>query len=1323
MRRLLAFLLFICVLAAPVAALADGGEDTLAGEELLYNGDFSVYSESADLPAGWELTAYYSDAESVLSETLRPDDGQNAVSITNLTGNDARVCQTVAVKPDTCYRLTAEIRTTDVEYGTGASLSIDNYSVDGTYCYSENLFGTEDWRTVSLYFQTGEEQQSVIVALRLGGYGTTATGTAEYRGVSLYECTATSADVVDLATENGVVSGTGAQQAEQATEASASGVLYLALSVSLLLALLYTGFYRRRLRSGCEALEETQRPGFALLIILAAAFLLRVVLSLIFYGHPTDLNCFMAWGNMVAQDGMSTFYTSGAFTDYPPGYMYICGALSWLCSALGIPYGSDGMALLFKMPSTIADLVSAWLIYRLARKSGAKETLSLTLAGLFAFCPALLYVSGAWGQIDSLLALLMLLSMLLFQDEKRIFAGAVYGLAILLKPQALMLGPVFAVAFIADIFRQKDGRVRRALETVAAVAAALIVLFTLSLPFKGTQPWYWLIQKYASTASSYHYMSIEAFNFGALIGGNWKSADTLFCGVPYYIFGSAGIALSVAFAGVLYVFGFKKNRGALYLSAALATLLIFTLGHYMHERYMLPALLLLLIAYVYYRDRRLLISFGWTGMTALLNVTCAMYVVNHQAARGTLYNLITFFGSLSMVLSAAYLSYVAVRILLQNRTLKDLAPTVRGEDGEDGEDGELSEGGEPSESAELSESGALPADGLSAKSMPQPPKRKKRAAKQAILPKLPTDDKLHYTRRDILYVLGITLIYGIVALTNLGSLTAPQNYWDAETPGESVTVSFGQTETVAAYSVYGNIGKDGTLLIQTEDGFEETFEQTYDDMFRWKKVTTDFSAESVTISLYSGTLKLNEMAFFDENGEQIPVTVVSADGTAANLFDEQDTVEATPTYLNGMYFDELYHGRTAYEHLHNLSPYESSHPPLGKLLIMIGIAVFGMVPFGWRVVGALFGIGMLPVLYAFGKRIFKGDSNYALVLTTLFAFDFMHFTQTRIATIDVYSVFFILLMYYYMYRYITMNFFVDGLKKTLKPLFWSGLFFGIGAACKWTSIYAGAGLAVLLFGSLIARYLEFVRARAQGSAAEKALVKDFWTLTGKTILWCCLFFIVIPFTVYFASYTPYFIYQSGQSASYGFRDMLDTFFNYQNFMYTYHSNLHATHPYQSSWYSWPFTVKPMWYYFNSYLYGTKVSTLTASGNPAVWWVSSIGALVLLGLRVSGRVKPDKAMQIFCVGVLANYLPWVLVTRCTFIYHFFATVPFILMATVYALWLLERKYRDAAFIKWVWVGFALLFFVLLYPGISGLAVSPEWASFLAKLPGGKLMYGA
>lgn len=178
------------------------------------------------------------------------------------------------------------------------------------------------------------------------------------------------------------------------------------------------------------------------------------------------------------------------------------------------------------------------------------------------------------------------------------------------------------------------------------------------------------------------------------------------------------------------------------------------------------------------------------------------------------------------------------------------------------------------------------------------------------------------------------------------------------------------------------------------------------------------------------------------------------------MFDEPEEVPETPSYLNGMYFDELYHARTAYEHLHGLSPYENSHPPLGKVFIMLGIAIFGMNAFGWRIIGTLFGIGMVPILYVFAKRLFK-KSDYALLASFLFAFDFMHFTQTRIATIDVYGVFFILLMYYYMYQYYRMNFFSDGLQKTLRPLALAGIFFGLGAASKWICFYAGAGLAVI----------------------------------------------------------------------------------------------------------------------------------------------------------------------------------------------------------------------------------------------------------------------
>jgi hypothetical protein len=135
-RKLLAILLFLCLILVPAMALADHG-DVVSGTELLYNGDFGVHTESAALPAGWKLSAFASDSSSVTANLTEDENGVATVTLHNLVANDARVCQTVSVSPETVYRLRADIRTTDVEYGTGASLSIDNYSIDGTYCYSE----------------------------------------------------------------------------------------------------------------------------------------------------------------------------------------------------------------------------------------------------------------------------------------------------------------------------------------------------------------------------------------------------------------------------------------------------------------------------------------------------------------------------------------------------------------------------------------------------------------------------------------------------------------------------------------------------------------------------------------------------------------------------------------------------------------------------------------------------------------------------------------------------------------------------------------------------------------------------------------------------------------------------------------------------------------------------------------------------------------------------------------------------------------------------------------------------------------------------------
>ncbi len=1268
-----------CLAAAAVWILFGFAGVSLAdSQELLYNGDFSVYADGEDLPAGWFFTAYDPGATDCWTEDT--EGGGRAVCMTSYARNDARVVQKAAVEGNRVYDLSCDIRTEDVAGGTGATLSIDNYSTDGTYCYSENLHGTRGWTRLTMSFRTGMNQKEVTVALRLGGYGTMAYGEVSFANVSLKESAQSDPDlVINLMSEHGTVSfGDTDPGSDPNPGPDSDGKAFtLMVAATLLVAAGCFFLYRNELRFEQSAEEDVPGAGRILVLILSAAFVARVLLSLLFYGHSTDINCFMAWGNAICTRGIREFYTSGMFADYPPGYMYVCGALSWICRLFSVPYGSDMMALVFKMPATLADLAATWILYRFARRHCVPERYSLLIAALYAFCPVLMYVSGAWGQIDSLLGLMVFLTMMLLEDDRPVPAGALYGLAILTKPQALMFGPVLAAAYLLRCLDGGAAWKRRVAEMFGAVVAALAVLFAFSLPFRNGQPFGWLIERYLHTSGSYPYMAIEAFNFASLIGGNWKVVGTEYLGLPYTVWGTAGIAVSVIGSIALYWAARKKNSGALYLCASLMIVGIFTFGHFMHERYLLPALILMLAAYVCYRDRRILIAFLMIGTCALFNALLAMYIVDHQSARTAYYLALTACGSAAEVFSALYYAYTAVE------AVRGKQPEIltRKESGSFGE-------------IELPQAGS-------------------------ILPEGPTDISLHLGKRDWIAMAAVTAVYAVFAFLNLGTVSFPESVYYASTPGEAVEIRFDGVQDISEILVNGNIGNSGTLLFS--DGRDSlTVQQKYDDMFRWKSFPAGFLTDSLTVSLYSGTVAINEIAFLNEKGEHLPVRTVNGPAADCPLIDEQDTVPPFPSYYNGMYFDELYHARTAYEHLHVLAPYENSHPPLGKILIMLGIMLFGMTPFGWRFTGTLIGVLMLPVMYVLAKRLLR-KSEYAFLSMTLFALDFMHFTQTRIATIDVYAVFFILLMYYFMLEYMQMNFYTDPFRSTLRPLFWSGLFFGIGAACKWTGFYAGAGLAVLVLITMIRRYREKREAEQYGSPEEKEAVRPFFSLLVRTCMYLTLFFVVIPFLIYFLSYTPYYIYEAESAGRCGLGEMLRSFWNYQTFMFDYHSGLNATHPYQSMWYTWPFTIRPMWYYSGTH--AGMLSTITASGNPAVWWVSAVCFPVFLWFAAKGKWKGNQAVPLMLVGILSNYLPWVMVTRCTFIYHYFATMPFVLLQSCCLLSAAEEREASCRIVRYAWIGFALLFLILLYPGISGLPIPFDYARFLKYLPGGNLMYGA
>ena len=95
-------------------------------------------------------------------------------------------------------------------------------------------------------------------------------------------------------------------------------------------------------------------------------------------------------------------------------------------------------------------------------------------------------------------------------------------------------------------------------------------------------------------------------------------------------------------------------------------------------------------------------------------------------------------------------------------------------------------------------------------------------------------------------------------------------------------------------------------------------------------------------------IEIGEMAFFDTNGLRVSPSDISVQPGAEALCDEPMAVPEESTWRNSTYFDEIYPARTALEHLRLIKPYEVSHPPLGKLIIALGLTIFGVNPFGWR---------------------------------------------------------------------------------------------------------------------------------------------------------------------------------------------------------------------------------------------------------------------------------------------------------------------------------------------------------------------------------------
>lgn len=542
------------------------------------------------------------------------------------------------------------------------------------------------------------------------------------------------------------------------------------------------------------------------------------------------------------------------------------------------------------------------------------------------------------------------------------------------------------------------------------------------------------------------------------------------------------------------------------------------------------------------------------------------------------------------------------------------------------------------------------------------------------------------TARDFFCMAAFTLIFGICIFYRLGTLHTPETFETikvGEVGENEIVLQFDGEQPISGISVYLGYKGKREISFSVYNRSTDTWEivksrYSVESAFCWNNVGIDRTVSSLGMVLMEDEAQIMEIVCLDDAGE--PVLPANA-ADYPRLFDEQELFVREPTYYDETMFDEVYHGRTAYEFLHGLSIYENTHPPLGKSIISIGIALFGMNPFGWRFMCALFGTLLIPLMYLFAREMFC-RTDIACLTTVLLGTAFMNTTLSRIATIDILVAFFSICMFFCMYGYIQA---LSENKPMRQQRFWllfGGISMGLAVAIKWTGVYAAAGIAVLFFCFLL-EHIGGIKG-----------IKEHRSFLVQTGLWCMLCFIVIPFGIYTLSYLPFV-------KAYPDKGLFGHMIANAGLMLSYHSSCVFDHPYSSEWYQWLYGSKPL---ADSRVYfadGT-VSVVMTFLNPLL----AVGGLIALFHQLYLWKRKHCRRALFLIIAYASMLlPWLFVHRTVFIYQYFISSLILVLMIGNSVSVSRHGKRNILVLSSI----SIALYVLYYPVLTGQSIRVDFVN--------------
>ncbi|MFD1887150.1 hypothetical protein [Paenibacillus wenxiniae] len=344
-----------------------------------------------------------------------------------------------------------------------------------------------------------------------------------------------------------------------------------------------------------------------IILLFIAGIAVRIWMGGRYPGFIDDQRLFVQWMSDVGNYGLGKVYTNNGGINYPPLFLLIMEGYAHLLRLLGLQAVAG--TLTYKSLLILLDMLSFIIVTWWSRHAAHPRT-RLPLLAWFVLNPVLIVNGAVWGQVDVLNGMLMAGSLLLLLSLP-LGAGILFALALLTKLQAIVIAPVLGWYVLRCLLE------RRIRPILSLLGGALLPLLVAGLYFAGHGGLNSMIRgAYLSAVGMYTQVTLNALNIWYyLLGFAPDTNDTtrLLGIISLRNMGLLLLVIAVLYSG-WYMLRMRKLDTSVVLKAGVwLCFAFFMLPTEIHERYSVPALILLLFV--------AMLDSYWIVLALLLSIT------------------------------------------------------------------------------------------------------------------------------------------------------------------------------------------------------------------------------------------------------------------------------------------------------------------------------------------------------------------------------------------------------------------------------------------------------------------------------------------------------------------------------------------------------------------------------------------------------------------------------------------------------------------------------------------------------------------------------